>query len=395
MHYLRKIAWVCIFSGILFSACEPENETPNTGNGGSTTGGGSTTSKTNYFEKPWLDNDTYVADPVWSGTQNLTSNGTYSYAGVYTYENLTINDNAHIYSSGISELVLKVKGTLKLGKNVVIQVRNGYYSGTPNTKASYITKSGITSGIEYKNTYLLPSVYGKGGNGGNGGNGNAGKSYIYYYSVHNYETIKGHGGSGGGGGGGGFGGGLSGSGGNGGYGPGGDGHDGNPGKANGGNGGYGGANTSIGNGGGATGVGTSGVMSSDQLGAGGGGGGGNGGNGASGASAKALWGGGGGRGGNGGGGGGYGGGILYIAAKKIEFDSANPPKFVVCGQVGGSGAQWGANGEGGLLIIVSETNTIPDSFWTLSSAFSSVKNTGGHGTVTGTPGAVFVNGIKK
>jgi hypothetical protein len=395
MHYFKKIAWVGIFSSILLSACEHESETPDSVNGGSTTGGGTTTTTTNYFEKPWLDNDTYLADPNWKGTQNLASNGTYSYAGVYSFDNLTINDNAHIYSSGISELVLKVKGTLKLRKNVVIQVRNGYFSDAPTTQPDYITKSEITSSVEYNNIYLLPSVYGKGGNGGNGGNGNAGRSFIYYHSVHSYETIYGHGGSGGGGGGGGFGGGLAGRGGIGGYGPGGNGHKGNPGEANGGNGGYGGANTSIGTGGGSTGEGTSGVMSPDQLGAGGGGGGGNGGNGASGANSQAIWGGGGGRGGNGGGGGGYGGGILYIVAKNIEYDSANPPKFVVSGQVGGSGAQWGENGKGGLIVIVSETSTLPDSFWTLSNALSSVRNTGGHGNVIGSPGAVFINGIKR
>ena len=65
----------------------------------------------------------------------LGQNGDQSFAGVYEFENLTINDNVEITSNGISQLVIYVNGTLTLGKNVTIRVRNGYYANTPNLSA--------------------------------------------------------------------------------------------------------------------------------------------------------------------------------------------------------------------------------------------------------------------
>lgn len=351
----------------------------------------------NNTTTPWKDNDTYEIDPKWTADQSLGVDGTNGYAGVYVYDNLTINDNVHIYSSGISELAIKVKGTLTLGKNVVIQVRNGYYAEAPQVNIASLTSENLYSKAElYRNIYLFPSTFGIGGDGADGEPGKLGKSFIYHHSPKVYTIIKGHGGCGGGGGGGGFGGGKAGDGGAAGTGPGGSGKEGSKGKPNGGNGGYGGANTSIGKGGGANDIGGDAFQSSDHIGAGGGGGGGNSGWGGAGGTSEAIWGGGGGSGGSGGGGGGYGGGVLYIAAQKIVYDAKYPPRFIVSGQVGGS--SWykaGQQGLGGLLIIYSSTTDLPSSIWQLSKVLVAENNKGGHGNVIGGPQAVFVNGIKK
>jgi uncharacterized protein (TIGR02145 family) len=351
------------------------------------------------IKTPWKDNDTYLSDPSWKTDQYLSNNvsSPYSYAGIYAYENLTIGDNVNIYSSGISELVLKVKGTLTLGKNVKIWVRNGYYSSAPGAAISTLTTSNLGGkGIIYRNVYLLPSIFGKGGNGGNGSSGDPGGVKSIYLGSGSYYTIEGVGGSGGGGGGGGFGGGIAGTGGAAGAGAGSedDGYAGKSGNANGGDGGYGGANSSIGIGGGATGLGTHGVMSSDKIGAGGGGGGGNGGAGSSGGSSDLYYGGGAGFGGDGGGGGGYGGGILYIAAQRITYDEKYPPNFIVSGQVGGASFQSGCSGsqgQGGLLIINTETSTLPDSIWNLKNVCVAPSEKGGHGIVKGNPQKIFIN----
>jgi hypothetical protein len=103
-----------------------------------------------------------------------------------------------------------------------------------------------------------------------------------------------------------------------------------------------------------------------------------------------MWGGGGGSGGQGGGGGGYGGGVLYIVASQIVYDPANPPKFVVSGQVGGSGYEAGKPGQGGLLVVFT-TTALDSSMWQLKANYDAVTNSGGHGTVQGGPAAVFLN----
>lgn len=378
-NYSKKIYFIILLLPCLLSSCEKGDDILD-----------------NNTSIPWEDNDTYEADPKWTTTQSVGENGTCKYAGIYTYDNLTIGDNTHIYSSGISELVIKVKGTLTLGKNVVIQVRNGYYADAPQTNIASLTSDNLYLKAErYKNIYLFPSTFGIGGDGADGERGKYGESFIYYHSPKVYTIIKGHGGSGGGGGGGGFGGGKAGIGGAAGTGPGGSGHIGHDGKPNGGAGGYGGANTSIGAGGGAINIGGDAFQSSDQIGAGGGGGGGNGGCGGAGGTSEATWGGGGGSGGAGGGGGGYGGGVLYIAAKNIVYDAKYPPHFVVSGQVGGS--SWykaGQKGSGGLLIIYTSTTNLPTSIWQLAAILVAKNNKGGHGNVIGGPQAVFINGIK-
>ena len=40
----------------------------------------------------------------------LTQKGTYPFAGIYEYGNLTLNDGVHVTSSGISQLVIHRKG---------------------------------------------------------------------------------------------------------------------------------------------------------------------------------------------------------------------------------------------------------------------------------------------
>lgn len=333
---------------------------------------------------PWFDEDDYAADPNWQVDQVLGNNISEPYVGYYAFENLTIGDDVRIYSSGISQLVIKVKGTLKLGRNATIQVRNGYYEAAPDGSLSGLNEDNLdTKGVVYRNVILFPGVYGRGGNGGDGGWGMPG-------DYEPYQEIKGHGGSGGGGGGGGFGGGLAGSGGGAGGGPGGSGHDGKDGQDNGGDGGYGGANVSIGIGGGADGLGTNGAMSQDDIGAGGGGGGGNGGSGASGGNSDLYFGGGGGFGGDGGGGGGYGGGVLYIVAKRIEFEATALPRLVVSGQKGGLGATNGEDGGGGLLVIHTTTKGLEESMWELSAPLEPAWDQEGHGYVVGGPGKVFV-----
>jgi len=384
------------FIGLIVISCGNGNE--NYGNNenwcAENNNNGTTTKLT---DTPWKDKDTYELDPKWTNNQILTGNSPSKYAGVYAYENLSIGDNVHIYSSGISQLVIKVKGTLTLGKNAIIQVRNGYYKEAPVTDISTLTSKTLFLNAElYRNIYLLPSTYGIGGDGGNGQPGKSGQAQNIYLGYSTWYLVKGVGGSGGGGGGGGFGGGLAGYGGAAGNGPGGSGHAGSSGKPNGGDGGYGGANVSIGIGGGATGIGTHGVMPSDKIGAGGGGGGGNGGNGASGGSSDLYYGGGAGFGGFGGGAGGYGGGVLYITAQKIVFDSINPPHFVVSGQVGGySTYQNGKAGKGGLIIIYSNTTNLKSSLWTLTTALTSIAEKDGHGLVFGGPLAVFINNVKQ
>ena len=50
---------------------------------------------------------------------------------IYEFENLTFQDNVHVFSTNISQLVLKINGKLTLGKNVSIRVCNGFYPETP------------------------------------------------------------------------------------------------------------------------------------------------------------------------------------------------------------------------------------------------------------------------
>ncbi|MEN6348506.1 MAG: PQQ-binding-like beta-propeller repeat protein, partial [Syntrophomonas sp.] len=345
----------------------------------------------------------------------LGQNGNYDFAGIYEYDNLIIGDNVEIASKGISQLVLKVNGTLTLGKNDVIRVRNGFssYSGAPTEVISSLNASNLnTKGIDGGGFRLYPNMYGKGGNGGNGGTGQYAAGWNRFLGFGQYDYVPGDGGSGGGGGGGGFGGGYGGSGGSGGSGSGINGLRGSNGNDNGGSGGYGGAAGANSSGAGGEDLDIGGRGSNggwQNFGAGGGGGGGNGGPGYSG-DGKQIW---GGYGGGGGGGGGYGGGVLTIIANKIEYDPQNPPFFVVSGQEGGYGGSGyvnggsGQNGQGGLLVIQCANYQSSPDHWnlgknTLHGTYDDLVSipgrtitsiNGGHGIVTGNPQKVFLNGV--
>lgn len=315
----------------------------------------------------------------------LGQRGEYPFAGIYYFDDLTIGDQVEITSSGISQLVLFVNGTLNMGKNATIRVRNGYYVEAPSKMISSLTKSNLSQyGIPYNGIFLFENMFGRGGSGGTGSNGDPGKLY-FLNGVRKY----GRGGHGGGGGAGGFGGGQGNRGGGGGTSPSGSGYGGQKGEDNGGNGGYGGANSRTAQGGGATNIGGSAGRGTSGGGAGGGGNGGTGGLGAmnntsvyDGAS------------GNGGGGGGYGGGILILVANKIVYDDMEQPKFLVSGQIGGSGrgsgSSSGQSGQGGLLIIYSEDYISNPMHWDLGNSSygehsQKAATNGGHAIIVGGP----------
>ncbi len=341
------------------------------------------------------------------------------YQGTFTFQNLTLNDGITLTSEGASEIELIVKGSLNIEKNASIRVRNGYYSFAPTLPISSLTSEKLKKATTLRSACVLsiPYLYGKGGNGGAGGDGSCINAIVRQegMAVGFFEEQRA---AGGGGGGGGFGGGLGGKGGNlftefinktnyaaqlSGMGTAGE----NDGK-NGGN--VTDFNKSFqpgrevtlsgGEGGGALNTGNSGATgkSVPDGGSGGGGNGGYGGEGMFGSmiSKEAAI---GPLGGGGGGGGGYGGGVLVIAAGSINVKPGNIPCFIVSGQMGGKGGypngQDGENGEGGLLVI--ETNSYRPSLshWNIGTGSIECSNpgiNGGHGTVTGNPQKVFING---
>ena len=62
---------------------------------------------------------------VWTSNTVLGPNNTnYPFAGIYQFDNLTIGDNVEVTSSNISHLVIRVNGTLTMGSNAAIRVRN-------------------------------------------------------------------------------------------------------------------------------------------------------------------------------------------------------------------------------------------------------------------------------
>ena len=314
------------------------------------------------------------------------------YLGVFTFQNLTLNGGVTLTSEGTSEIELIVKGVLSIGKNASIRVRNGCYPSAPALPVSSLSAETLKETVILRNISVLsiPKIYGRGGKGGDGGRGT------------DY---------GGGGGGGGYGGGTGGNGGSGkvysqygeelendkkGIGKSGE----SDGKNGGSSLGYGilyDITIPGGQGGEALKTGNSGVVGYHSV-DGGSGGGGNGGSGGAGMfgsmSAKEAV-----TGPSGGGGGGYGGGVLVIAAGSINVMPGNIPCFIVSGQMGGKGGypngQDGENGEGGLLVI--ETNSYRPSLshWNIGTGSIECSNpgiNGGHGTVTGNPQKVFING---
>ena len=345
---------------------------------------------------------------VWNSNKVLGQNGNYPFAGIYDFNNLTIGDNVEITSTGISQLVLRVRGTLTMGKNASIRVRNGYYPEAPKVQISSINESNMADKGEDAGGFLVfPQIYGKGGNGGDGGSGGDGES-----KVETELDIKIGGKAGtpgrmdhkftfmqsGNGGGGGFGGGKGGKGGAAGKENGGgrNAYPGEPGEDNGGDGGSGNVSSSKtgGIGGKGTDLGKN-ALDDNTENCGGGGGGGNGGNGKPGDAGDNKYTAGG---GSGGGAGGYGGGILTIIADNIQYDNQKPPHFIVSGQQGGlngSGGERAENGQGGMLIIQCPNYSESAKHWELGNNiwgthFVPSKN-GGHGVVTGNPQKVFIN----
>lgn len=321
-----------------------------------------------------------AAGTVISQDTVLENNVEEEYAGVYEYEDLTLSPGVHVTSSGISHLVIKVKGTLTVGEGAEIRVRNGYYPEAPSYPVSMYNRATVkTSGVKKDGYRLYPNTYGQGGDGGAGGRGSEGYS----------SKVHGHGGDGGAGG---YGGGAGGAGGS------------SPTSSKSGysgrdNGGNGGARSALeGFGGGATDVGKDGA-NGKHAGNAGGGGGGNGGYGGSGGSnAYGV-----GRGGAGGGGGGYGGGVLTIIADRIVIQSTKPC-FLVSGQQGGytgrtgNAGENGKPGEGGMLLIESNSYSYQESHWNIEIPniypydVERPSYGGGHGLLIGGPQKVFING---
>jgi hypothetical protein len=279
---------------------------------------------------------------------------------------------------------LKINGKLKLGKNVSIRVRNGFYSEAPENKISQLTEKYLfMHGFMWNGIQLFPNMFGQGGDGGDSSDENNG-SYIINTNPRLYNGVGGPGG-------GGFGGGSGGvningynlffGSNNGGYASQG-GRGWNARHTPGGTGGSGGGKKNLGEHGGS---GTDFTYAS-----GGGGGGGNVGNGGFGGNGDITY----QNGGRGGGGGGYGGGILSIFAHSLAYDENAPPKFIVSGQKGGDGEKSGENGEGGLLIIEAAHYTQSTSHYNLyASTYGEhivPSNNGGHGIVSGSPQKVFV-----
>jgi len=326
-----------------------------------------------------------AAQTVWNDNKVLgPNNANYPFAGVYSFANLVIGDNVEVTSSNISQLVIQVSGTLRMGSNAAIRVRNGYYASGPELPLSSFTSNTLgTLGTDAGGFRLYPSAFGRGGDGGSGGAGSGWQCCTWW----GYWSNRGAGGGGGGG----YGGGSGGVGGESGAANGGSGAYGygtavvdqmsHPvGGASGGSGGLGGGAIAVGSAGSDGGVYTEfdpgfGMVMCTLYG-GGGGGGGNGGNVSS----------------TGGGGGGYGGGILTILADSIVFDTNAPPRFLVSGQKGGTPN--GGDGQGGMLIIQARQYAASSNQWNLGSGTNGYHaadlTNGGHGVLTGDPQKYFV-----
>ena len=323
----------------------------------------------------WLS---VTAGTAWNSSRVLGPNtAQYPFAGIYEFENLYLGDYVEVTSSNISQLVIKVSGTLTVGRSAAIRVRNACYPDAPQTPlSSFGSVSDLASlGIDVGDFHLYPNAFGKGGDGGNDqpGQGEAGM----------YEGFCG-------GGGGGYGGGRGVAGGVANGGSGGAGKVGywypvgqdlitNRTYLDGGPGGIGGGATSVGSEGGRGGH-------FDNFQGGRGGAGGDGGSSPAVYPPETV----------GGGGGGYGGGILTIIADTIRFDTTAPPFFCVAGQKGGDGYAMGSQGEGGMLIIqarqyAADTNHW-DLGWTSFGDHTAGFTNGGHGVVVGAPQRHFLPG---
>ena len=335
----------------------------------------------------------------------MPTKGNYPFAGVYEYENLILEEGTSLLSYGISQLVIKVKGTLQIGKDVTIRVRNGYYPDALAHPISNITKSNIDNYASFKGDgySLYANTFGKGGDGGNGGTGGFGGTTLVY--IGNFPIYySGYGGGGGGAGGAGYGGGIAGTDGSAGGGTSYSGVSGTTGFGdNGGDGGPGGWASSVGmlynlgaKGGGRFSIGGNGQYAAYLGGPGGGGNGGKGGVGgiAFPSGDPKNW----GYSGGGGGGGGYGAGILVITANEIICDPISKPLFLTLGQNGGKGGSGlinstsGGDGEKGDdgLVIINTNKQIPEFVFSTDAYGSNLyPGIGGHGLVSGTAKVLY------
>lgn len=311
-------------------------------------------------------------------TENLTlgQKGDYEYAGIYEYEgDLTLSEGCRITSSGISQLVLVVNGTLTIEEGASIRVRNGYGSQAPTNAIGQLSDDNLSSmTTTVDGIRLFDGYYGRGGNGGNGQNGKSGTA--------NYPVAGKGGGSGAGG-----------------YGGGEEGQDGSAGK----NHSSLTHSSNLDNGTSANGWASNGTSADHSAADWGRGGNGNGGYGGSFFydSQYSM------SSGAGGGGGGYGGGVLVIYAEKLVIEGSGCA-LVAHGQYGGMPG-WGAhdfadgygqNGEGGLICIYADEYTPNATHWTsaytqehLTQELTAEIYDGGHSSlIYGTPQRVFVNG---
>ncbi|MCL2577940.1 MAG: hypothetical protein FWE27_07820 [Defluviitaleaceae bacterium] len=331
----------------------------------------------------------------WNTSRALTANlPGFNFASVHEIDgNLLIGDFVTLYSEGVSHVVIRVNGTLTLGRNACIVVRNGFYANAPTVSPFSVNQSTISSLASFTGDgyELYPGIYGRGGDGGRGGIGFNGTTRRVNLGFGEFYWEGGDGGDGGDGGGGGFGGGTGGAGGARGNGATADinGIHGFAGSSGWNNGGNGGGSNRGGAGGGATGIGERGLTGSTDWRSGGGGGG-NGGTGGFGIMGRQSN---DGNSGGGGGGGGYGGGILTIVAKEIVYDDTS--RILVSGQQGGNGGGSsgapglaGRNGDGGIIIINSPTQ-LPLSIYNAGGETGIHRS--GHGVITGTPARVFTN----
>ena len=147
----------------------------------------------------------------------------------YLYNTILYNSKSQGANDNTSVIELIVKGTLYIGKNASIRIRNGYFPNAPDEKISSLTNESLHKIAVIKNNAILhfPGIFGKGGNddgigegggcgesrtsGGSGGGGNSGnggengeKSTRSKLNLLNSDSYH----NGAGGGGGGYGGGL-------------------------------------------------------------------------------------------------------------------------------------------------------------------------------------------
>ena len=137
-------------------------------------------------------------------------NTNYPFAGIYQCDSLTIGDNVEVTSSNISHLVIKVNGTLTLGRSAAIRVRNGFYPNAPALALTNFTTDNLqTLGLDVGGFRVYTNAFGEGGAGGSGQSAiltccTFGANQMYFgaagYGGYGYGANSGGGGNGGAGG---------------------------------------------------------------------------------------------------------------------------------------------------------------------------------------------------